>query len=86
MSEQVKKEGKKPKQENHKHEGHKDNSNVVNMPIRCKTEGCSKKSEKAEFCAEHFTWFKEGLITKEGKRPVDFERKMYHFQNRNKVA
>jgi hypothetical protein len=61
------------------------NENVVQLPAKCKGEGCSKKAEKAEFCAEHFTWFKEGLLTKEGKRPVDFERKLYHF-NKRKVA
>ena len=60
--------------------------NVVQMPSRCKAEGCSKKVEKADFCMEHFEWFKEGLITKEGKRPIDFERKMYHFNKRKSAA
>lgn len=63
----------------------KQEANVLQMPSRCKTEGCSKKSEKAEFCAEHFMWFKEGLVTKEGKKPVDFDRKLYYF-NKRKAA
>ena len=37
-------------------------SNVLSLPSKCKAEGCAKKSEKAEFCGEHFDWFKEGLI------------------------
>jgi hypothetical protein len=60
-------------------------NNVIQLPERCKAEGCSKKSEKASFCGEHFMWFKEGLVTKEGKRPVDFDRKLYHL-NRRKAA
>jgi len=62
-----------------------ENNNVLQMPSRCKVEDCTKKSDKAEFCAEHFMWFKEGLVTKEGKKPVDFERKLYYF-NRRKAA
>ncbi len=61
-------------------------SNVVQLPSKCKAEACGKKADRAEFCEEHFTWFKEGLLTKEGKKPIDFERKMYHFSKRAKVA
>ncbi|MBK9294028.1 MAG: hypothetical protein IPM57_06220 [Oligoflexia bacterium] len=64
----------------------KQENNVVQLPSRCKAEGCSKKSERAEFCNEHFTWFKEGLVTKEGKKPLDFERKLYYFNRRKSAA
>lgn len=49
--------------------------NVVAMPSRCPVEGCGKKATKAEFCDEHFIWFKEGLISRDGKKPKDFDKK-----------
>jgi hypothetical protein len=55
--------------------------NVVSLS-KCKAEGCGKKAEKMDFCAEHFDWFKFGLITKEGKRPVDFDKKYQAYQKR----
>lgn len=58
-------------------------SNVVSLAdSRCACEGCKKKSDKANFCAEHFVWFKEGLITKEGAKALDFDKKYYHFSAR----
>jgi hypothetical protein len=53
-------------------------SNVVSMN-QCKAEKCSKKEEKMGFCKEHFTWFKEGLISRDGKRPSDFDKKYQAF-------
>jgi hypothetical protein len=50
-------------------------TNVTALTSRCNAEGCTKKSETLTFCAEHFDWFKFGLITKEGKHPVDFDKK-----------
>jgi hypothetical protein len=41
----------------------------------CLAEGCGKGSERAEFCTEHFQWFKIGLITKTGARAKDFDKK-----------
>lgn len=58
-------------------------NNVAAMPTKCKAEGCAKKSEKLDFCPEHFVWFKEGLLTRDGKKPVDFDRKLYYFNRRN---
>lgn len=56
-------------------------NNVVSLESsRCACEGCKKKSEKASFCAEHFSWFKAGLITKEGAYAPDFDKKMQHFK------
>lgn len=48
----------------------------------CVTEGCKLKSARAGFCDEHYSWFKAGLVTKDGRRPIDFEKKFFHFQNR----
>lgn len=49
--------------------------NVVALPSRCPVDGCGKKATRAEFCEEHFQWFKEGLISRDGKRPKDFDKK-----------
>ena len=63
-------------------------NNVVALPGMCLTEGCKNKSEKANFCMEHFDWFKEGLVTKEGRKPTDFEKKHFNYMRRKnkKVA
>lgn len=53
---------------------------VISMDdYRCKSEGCKAKSTKAQFCGEHFEWFKAGLITKDGARAQDFEKKYYQY-------
>lgn len=52
----------------------------------CLADTCKKKSEKAGFCMEHFDWFKEGLITKEGRKPSDFEKKHFNYVQRRKPA
>ena len=54
-------------------------SNVIPLS-KCKSEGCNKKSDRLDFCNEHYSWFKFGLITKEGKRPVDFDKKYTAFK------
>ncbi|MGZ3772082.1 MAG: hypothetical protein ACXVCY_08270 [Pseudobdellovibrionaceae bacterium] len=55
-------------------------NNVVSLDsVRCCGEGCKKKAEKAGFCAEHFDWFKAGLITREGLKAQDFDKKYYQF-------
>jgi len=51
-------------------------------PDGCIAEGCKLKPIRAGFCDEHYTWFKEGLVTKDGRRPIDFEKKFFHFQQR----
>lgn len=45
------------------------------MPSRCVCDGCNKKADLMEMCGEHYDWFKFGLVTKEGKRPTDFDKK-----------
>ncbi len=52
----------------------------------CKSEKCSKKETKMGFCSEHYAWFKEGLLTREGKRPSDFDKKYQAYMHRNKAA
>lgn len=59
---------------------------VVNLQLKCTTEDCKKRPERAGFCGEHFTWFKEGLITKEGRKPKDFDKKYMSFLQRQKAA
>lgn len=54
-------------------------------PSTCCVEKCGKKGERMNFCSEHFGWFKEGLVNRQGKRPVDFDKKYQAFL-RNKAA
>jgi hypothetical protein len=66
---------------------HPSKNNVIDLAtLRCKAEGCNKKSSRADFCEEHFEWFKMGLITKEGKKVPDFDKKMLAFETRKKAA
>lgn len=62
------------------------NDNVAQLPTRCAAESCSQKTSRMNFCDEHFLWFKEGLINKEGKRPTDFDKKFMAFRARQKTA
>lgn len=57
-------------------------NNVVQMPSRCPVENCGKKPQRSVFCSEHFTWFKEGLVNKEGEKPKDFDRKYQAYLRR----
>ena len=52
---------------------------------KCTAEGCKSKPARAGFCEEHYTWFKEGLITLEGYKAKDFDKK-YHAWMRRKAA
>jgi hypothetical protein len=62
-------------------------NNVISLADnRCLSEGCKAKSKRAGFCDEHFEWFKAGLITKEGKYVIDFEKKYQHFLAAKKAA
>ena len=71
----------KKKHDDHHHHG--GGAKVIPLrPDACLAEGCKQKSVKASFCIEHFDWFKEGLITKEGRKPSDFDKKFYAYQNR----
>lgn len=52
--------------------------NVLSLS-KCVCDGCSKKGELSTgdggFCKEHYAWFKFGLLTREGKKPIDFDKK-----------
>jgi hypothetical protein len=64
-------------------------NNVIKMfSDQCSAEGCTKKSSRAGFCDEHYLWFKEGLITIQGRKAKDFERKIERFmeKQRSKTA
>ena len=49
---------------------------------KCTAEACKAKPEAAGFCKEHYVWFKEGLLTLEGKKAKDFDKKFYNWQKR----
>lgn len=59
---------------------------VSNLPTACKSQGCKKKSDKMDFCNEHYDWFKFGLITREGVKPIDFDKKYQSYMKHKKVA
>ncbi len=60
-------------------------SNVIELgKVVCCAQGCNKKQTRAEFCEEHFTWYKEGLISGKGERPSDFDKKFIAFQQRSR--
>lgn len=61
-------------------------NNVSQLPSGCLSDGCKTKVAKAGFCMEHFEWFKEGLITREGRKPSDFEKKFFDFQRRKQKS
>lgn len=54
-------------------------ANVIPLS-KCTAEGCSKRSDLMNLCNEHYDWFKFGLITKEGKRPSDFDKKFQAYK------
>lgn len=62
-------------------------SNVVSFAAaKCTAEGCSKKPSRAGFCEEHYEHFKEGLITMEGYKARDFDKKYHAWMKRKQVA
>lgn len=60
----------------------KEGANVVTLATACTAENCKKKPEVAGFCEEHFAWFKEGMLTKDGKKPTDFDKKFVSYMRR----
>lgn len=61
-------------------------SNVVGMPSNCCAEKCTKKGDRLNFCPEHYAWFKEGLLSKKGQRPSDFDKKFQAYLLRSPKA
>lgn len=61
--------------------------NVVAIgSTNCCVDKCGKKADRLNFCPEHYMWFKEGLISKKGQRPTDFDKKYQAFMMRTKKA
>jgi hypothetical protein len=58
----------------------KDKKPVATSVEFCKCEGCKGQQDRFTFCDTHYEWFKFGLITKEGKKVGDFEKKWGHFE------
>lgn len=53
-------------------------NNVISISSGlCKSEGCKSKATRADFCEDHFIWFKAGLINKNGAKVPDFDKKHY---------
>ena len=63
-------------------------NNVISLgSLKCLSDDCKAKPARASFCNEHFNWFKLGLITKEGHRAPDFDKKFHHYEaSKKKVA
>ncbi|MCE3010387.1 MAG: hypothetical protein LW875_07230 [Proteobacteria bacterium] len=58
-------------------------NNVIPLhSSKCNAEGCKAKPSRASFCEEHYTWFKEGLITLQGDKAKDFDKKYHAFMRR----
>jgi hypothetical protein len=53
---------------------------------RCPVDACKKNADRAGFCGEHFSWFKEGLVNKKGEKPKDFDKKYQAFIHRKPAA
>ena len=53
---------------------------------KCTADGCKAKPDRAGFCNEHFMWFKEGLLTLEGQKAKDFDKKYHAWLRRTKSA
>ncbi len=61
--------------------------NVVSLTASvCCVEKCGKKADRMNFCPEHYMWFKEGLVSKKGVKPSDFDKKYQDYLMRKKAA
>jgi hypothetical protein len=62
-------------------------NNVVQLhAAKCAAEDCKKKPSRAGFCEEHYEWFKEGLLTMEGYKAKDFDKKYHSWLRRKQQA
>lgn len=57
-------------------------TNVTSLDSKCIAETCKAKSTRLNFCDEHFQWFKEGLVSKTGQRPTDFDKKYVNYMKK----
>lgn len=75
---------KKGKQENNAQNNSP--NNVIALPTSCAAENCGSKAKRAGFCEEHFMWFKEGLVRRNGEKAKDFDKKYQAFLRRQRQA
>ena len=61
-------------------------NNVISFSHHCAVKDCKKAPHLVSFCAEHYEWFKFGMITKLGAKPVDFDKKHQAFLKHKKAA
>ena len=47
---------------------------------QCVETQCKHKSVRLNFCTEHYAQAKFGVIRMNGTRPVDYDRKMGHYE------
>ena len=60
--------------------------NVPSGPVQCVADECNEKPKRLNFCQDHFAWFKDGLVTREGSRVKDFDKKYQGFLRRQAKA
>jgi hypothetical protein len=62
-------------------------SNVTPIKAeKCIAENCKHAPERANFCNEHYTWFKEGIMTIDGYKAKDFDKKYHDYLRRSQKA
>jgi hypothetical protein len=63
-------------------------SNVIPLkPVKCLEEDCKKSPARAGFCDMHYEWFKFGLITIDGYKAKDYDKKyQIYLRHKQKVA
>ncbi len=62
-------------------------SNMIQLSAhKCAAEDCKQKPARAGFCDEHYNWFKEGLLTLEGYKAKDFDKKYHSMMRRKQQA
>lgn len=54
----------------------------VTSIVKCMSKECKRPPQRLGFCDEHYRWFKEGLITRQGLNAQDFDKKMRAFMRR----
>lgn len=61
-------------------------TNVVPLTAhKCLGEDCKAKPTRANFCNEHYIWFKEGLLTMDGYKAKDFDKKYHAWLRRTQL-
>lgn len=65
-----------------KNKGQKPQGQVVQLPLQCVFVECKDKPKRLNFCSDHFAWFKEGLVTRDGEKAKDFDKKFQAYSRR----